>query len=121
MLWPRGADGDDAVRGRVTPPIEHRAMMLAVATAARRQTCVGILRERKQRREHGKREGREQQDGEKASHKEPNGSSVRPFSKGRSLFHLQVADLFCLYAADIFHLSVADIRFIQRSSGLSWV
>lgn len=33
-LWPCRTDGDDAVRGAVAFAIEHRAMMLAVTTAA---------------------------------------------------------------------------------------
>jgi hypothetical protein len=44
-------------------------MMLAVATATGREASVRILREREHRRNHGKREGREQQDGQKASHR----------------------------------------------------
>lgn len=81
VLRPRGANGDDAVRRIVAPDVEHRAMMLAVATATDRQAGVGILREREQRRDQGKREGRKQQDGEQASHERSDGSSVRPRSQ----------------------------------------
>jgi|HubBroStandDraft_1064217.scaffolds.fasta_scaffold30382_2 hypothetical protein len=45
-------------------------MMLAVTTATGWEASVGILCECKQRRNQWKREGREQQDGEQASHKE---------------------------------------------------
>ena len=48
-------------------------MMLAVAAAAGWEAGVRILREREQRRNQGKREGREQQDGEQASHGRPDG------------------------------------------------
>jgi hypothetical protein len=41
--------------------VDHRAMMLAVATAAGWQASVGILREREQRRNQRERESREQQ------------------------------------------------------------
>ena len=43
-------------------------MMLAVTTATGWEASVGILCECKQRRNQWKREGREQQDGEQASH-----------------------------------------------------
>ena len=56
-------------------------MMLAVAAAAGRQAGVRTLRECEQRRNQGKRKGREQQNGEQASHGIPDGSSVRPRSQ----------------------------------------
>jgi len=68
MLWPGGADGDDAMRGTVPLVIEHRAMMLAVATATGRKASIRILRECQQRRNQRKRESREQQHGEETSH-----------------------------------------------------
>lgn len=78
MLRPSGADGDDAMRGTVALVIEHRAMMLAVATAAGRKASVRILRECQQRCNQRKRESREQQDGEEASHSKSDSSSLRP-------------------------------------------
>ena len=68
MLWPGGADGDDAMHGTVALVIEHRAMMLAVATATGRKASIRILRECQQRRNQRKRESREQQHGEETSH-----------------------------------------------------
>jgi hypothetical protein len=62
-LWPDGTDSDDAVRGTVARGVKHRAMMFAMAAAAGRKAGVRILREREQRRNQRKREGREQQDG----------------------------------------------------------
>lgn len=69
-LWPGGADGNDAMRRTLPLRVEHRAMMLAVATTAGREAGVRILREREQRRNQWKREGRQQQDGEQASHRD---------------------------------------------------
>jgi hypothetical protein len=105
-LGPRGTDGDNAVRGAVASAIEHGAMMLAVTTAARREASVRILRKRKHWRNQRKREGREQQDGEQASHDKSDSFSLRP--------QPQVA-----YAG----LSLYLRRFCQvgRSCGLSWV
>ena len=76
-LRPGWTDGDDAVRRAVSPVLEHCAMMLAVATATGREASVRILSEREHRRNQGKREGREQQDGQQASHKRSDSSSVR--------------------------------------------
>lgn len=45
-------------------------MMLAVTTATGRLACVRVLPEGEQRRNHWKRESREKQDGEQASHQE---------------------------------------------------
>lgn len=59
---------NDSVRRGVLLSVQHRAMMLAVATATGWEARVWILREREYRRNQGKREGREQQDGEQASH-----------------------------------------------------
>jgi hypothetical protein len=68
-LRPSWTDCDDAVRGTVSAVVEHCAVMLAVATATGREAGVRILGEREHRRNQGKREGREQQDGQQASHK----------------------------------------------------
>ena len=68
MLRIKRADGDNAMHGTVPLAIKHRAMMLAVAAAACRKASVRILRECQQRRNQREREGREQQDGEEASH-----------------------------------------------------
>jgi hypothetical protein len=67
-LWPRRADRDEPVCRWILVLIQHRAAVLAVAAAARWKAGIGILREREQRRNQRKREGREQQDGEQASH-----------------------------------------------------
>lgn len=61
-------------------------MMLAVATATGREASVRILREREHRRNQGKREGREQQDGQQASHKRSGSSSVRLRSPGSARY-----------------------------------
>jgi hypothetical protein len=94
------------VRGTVALAIEHRAMMLAVTTAACRQAGIRILRKCEQRRNQRKREGREQQDGEQASHGESDSFSLRP--------QPQMA-----YAGPL----VSLLRFcrVRRSCGLSWV
>lgn len=67
-LRPRMADGDELVRRRALVPVQHRAVVLAVAAAARWKAGVGILPKCEQRRKQREREGREQQDGEQASH-----------------------------------------------------
>ena len=88
-MRPRGADGHEAMRRIVAPGVGHGAMMLAVATAAGWQACVGILRKREQRRNQRQRESREQQNGEQASHGIPDDSSVRPASQNcRYMFPL---------------------------------
>jgi hypothetical protein len=94
------------MRGAVALEIEHRAMMLAVAAAAGRKASVRILRECQQRRNHREREGREQQDGQQASHDRSGSFSLRPRSPG-------------VYV----RLSLCLLRFCQpqRSCGLSWV
>lgn len=83
-LRPGGTDWDDAMRCIVAPAVWHRAVMLAVAAAAGRQTGVRILRKREQGRRYWKREGREQQEGEQAAHGKPDGSSVRLAWRGRT-------------------------------------
>jgi hypothetical protein len=77
-LRPRGTDCDYAVRGAGSLAVEHHAMMLAVTTATCWQASLRILRKCEQRRNQRKREGREQQDGEQASHGRPDGFSLRP-------------------------------------------
>ena len=59
---------NDLVRRGVLLSVQHHAMMLAVTAAAGGQAGVRVLRERKQRRNHRKREGRKQQDGEQTPH-----------------------------------------------------
>jgi hypothetical protein len=68
----------------VAPAVWHRAVMLAVAAAAGRQTGVRILRKSEQGRRYWKRESRKQQDGEQAAHGKPDGSSVRLVWWGRT-------------------------------------
>ena len=58
-----GADSAETVRRGILVPLQHCAVMLSVATATCGKTGIGILAERKQRRNQWKREGREQQDG----------------------------------------------------------
>jgi len=53
-------------------------MMPSVTTATCRQASVRILRKREQRRNQRKHEGREQQDGEQASHGKSDSFSLRP-------------------------------------------
>lgn len=84
--------------------VQHRAVMLAMATAAGWKASVGALRECEHGRNHGKHEGREQQDGEQASHEIPDAFSVRPLSLSRSR----------VFVLRRFHQ-------LMSSSGLSWV
>ena len=77
-LPPSGTDCNYAVRGVGALAVEHHAMVLAVTTATCRQASFRILRESEQWRNQRKREGREQQDGEQASHGRPDGFSLRP-------------------------------------------
>ena len=72
------------MRRIIAPGVDHCAMMLAVPAATGRNACVGILREREQRRNQRERESREQQNRENASHGIPDSSSVRPASQKRS-------------------------------------
>jgi hypothetical protein len=62
----------------VAAGVEHRALMLAVAAATGWKASVRILRDGEQRCHQREREGREQQDGEQASHGVSDDSSVRP-------------------------------------------
>jgi hypothetical protein len=68
MLRIERAYRNHPVRRGILRLIEHRAMMLAVAAATGWQAGVGILREREQGRNQRERKGREEQDGEQASH-----------------------------------------------------
>ena len=67
-LRPRRANGCEVVRGRATLSGNHPAAMLTMAAAAGRKSAFGILCECERRRQGWKRDGREQQDGEQASH-----------------------------------------------------
>ena len=67
-LWPLWAHSDESVCRGVLALVHHHAVMLAMPAAACRKAGVRVLRKCEQRRNHGKREGREQQDGEQASH-----------------------------------------------------
>src|SRR5580658_9260730 len=82
-LRPRGAYGAHAMYRPIASGVEHRAMMLAMATATSRKAGIRVLREGEHRRNQRKREGGEQQNGEQASHGSSDASSVRPHSNER--------------------------------------
>jgi hypothetical protein len=92
-LRPGGAYGANTMHRPVASVVEHRAMMLAVATAAGWKASVGILCKREQRRNQRQRKSREQQNGEQASHGIPDDSSVRPVWLGCGYMFRLVAQI----------------------------
>jgi hypothetical protein len=81
LLGPRRADGNGVMRGGITFAARHGAVVLTVTAAAGGKPGIGILRKREPRRNQRKREGSEQQDGEKTTH-QADGSVYGPEYSG---------------------------------------